>query len=237
MNLLETLQKYGRESLGYPSAAALKKIYSKNADVDADLRMMLFNPRKSISCPIGHKPTDTPGWFECVPEEYVPYLQVLIANRYSGTLCIRECAEALRNEGYNVSSFGQCTNIWDRMEHLMKTKVKVTSPKAPRKARGNQAKALANGRKIALEKRKLSKAEKDIKLTKRRLAHAASQTDNPQAVMKTKKTKVAQALIENEKDIKASGKKVLYEPTPKQADFHAAGEDIVLYGGAAGLSR
>lgn len=236
MNLLETLQEYGRASLGYPSTAALNKIYKKNPDFDADLRMMLFNPRRAVLKPIGHEPTDTHGWWQCVPEEYVPYLQVLIANRYSNRMSIREAKEALTKEGFHVSSNGQVTNIWDRMEHLCKTKIKEVKPKPPRKARGGTVDALANGRKILSEKRKIQKAEKEMALAKRRLAKAAKHTNNPAEAIKRdpKKSKVAEALITNQEEIKAQNKKVLYEPTPKQADFHAAGEDIVLYGGAAG---
>ena len=211
-------------------------MYKKNPDLDADLRMMLFNPRRAVKKPIGHEPTDTKGWWSCVLEEYVPYLQVLVASRYSGKMSIRESKEALEREGFPVSSMGQVTNIWDRMEHLMKTKVKVVPPKEPRKARGGTKVALENGRKILAEKNKIRKAEKEAALAKRRLAQAAKMTDNPaEAIrMEPKKTKVAQALKEHEEDIRKQGKKVLYEPTPKQAEFHAAGEDIVLYGGAAG---
>ena len=236
MNLLETLQEYGRESLGYPSTAALNKIYKKNPDFDADLRMMLFNPRRAAKQPIGHIPTDTKGWWECVLEEYVPYLQVLIASRYSCRMSIREANEALTREGFHVSSNGQVTNIWDRMEHLCKTKIKVVKPKGPRVARGGTKEALANGRKINREKQKIRTAEKEAALAKRRLAQAAKLTEDPaEAIrMEPKKSKVASAITDNIETISKQNKKVLYEPTPKQADFHAAGEDIVLYGGAAG---
>ncbi|WMX18588.1 terminase large subunit [Aeromonas phage 1233] len=40
--------------------------------------------------------------------------------------------------------------------------------------------------------------------------------------------------VEEPQDDEFSGREVIYEPTPKQALFHAASEKIVLYGGAAG---
>ena len=236
MNLLETLHEYGRKTLPFPSTGALNKMYKKNPDLDADLRMLLFNPRKSVTQPIGHIPTDTKGFWECVPEDYVPYLQVLVASRYSGKMSIRESKEALEREGFNVSSFGQVTNIWDRMEHLLKTKIKPTKPKVKHTPTAVVKDVLANGRKILAEKNAIRTAEKDIAKAKKRLATAAKYTEDPSEAirMEPKKTKIAQALKDNEEAIKKENKKVLYEPTIKQADFHAAGEDIVLYGGAAG---
>ena len=256
MNLLETLKTYGNPLLGYPSQHVLDKMYELNKDLDSDLRMLLFNPVRSIKHPLAHEPTDTKNFYLPIVDQYVPYLQAMIANRYTKTTTVKQSVANMEKIGYIVSSQGQLNNIWNRAETKLRLKdkrkaekVRADKQKAINEANGKQKsssytekhqKQFAEARKIAHERARVKKAETELANSRRRLARTAAVSDDPKAAIadvngkKAKRTAVAQAVKDNVKDIESQNKKVLYEPTPKQAEFHAAGEDIVLYGGAAG---
>ena len=254
MNLLETLKTYGNPKLGYPSEHVLEKMYELNKDLDSDLRMLLFNPVRSIKHPLAHEPTDTKGFYLPILEKYVPYIQAMIANRYTKTTTVKQSVVNLESLGYVVSSQGQLNNIWNRAETKLNLKdkrkaetVRADKQRAINEANGRkrssnfteaQNKQLAEARKVANGRRDVKTATKELELSRRRLAKIAAKTSKPSEViadLRTKsKSKIASSVSEHVEEIKAQNKKVLYEPTPKQAEFHSAGEDIVLYGGAAG---
>lgn len=253
MQLLDTLKKYGHDSLGYPSESTIKKIYETSPELDRHLHALLMEPIRSIRQPLYHEPTEVKGMFLCVPKEYVPYIQAMFANRYSKTLTIAEVIVKLENLGYKVSGKGQVSNIWNRVETKLELKDKRRSATkrsnervAKAKERGvshskpytkERKKQLDDARKIRDERLLLERLEKEKKLAKKRIATVAAKSGKTMSdLKKTKEQREAEKgqLEETKQKIKNTGKKVLYEPTPKQAEFHAAGEDIVLYGGAAG---
>ncbi len=253
MNLLDTLKKYGDDSLGYPSEATLKRIYEKTPDLNNLLKELLFEPFLSIKAPLAHELTDIARYYVCIPKEYVPYIQAMIANRYSKAISITEAIEKLESLGYNVTSRGQISNIWNRVETKLKLKDKQRTAAKNSKARVKKAKKqgkariapatparlkqLKDARRIHTEKTLLVRLEKEQALAKRRLAKVAKKGNKTiSEIRQTPKEKKASlgVLKETKDKLRDQGKKVLYEPTPKQAEFHAASEDIVLYGGAAG---
>lgn len=245
MTLLDTLKKYGREPLGYPSEKALKVMYDLNPNLDEDLATFLAADIWSSKVPLAHEEV-AKNRYKPILIEYVPYIQAMIGNRYSKTYSISQVRSLMESLGYKVSSVGQLTNIWNKVE--TRTNLKDKERSAVKAAKGRVAEAKAQGKKRLLRKTEASlkqlddarkvKAEKDLlrklkreeALAKRRLAKAAA---------KKGKTKDDVKVKTNDRDYaaekaKAEGKKILYEPTAKQAEFHSAPEDIVLYGGAAG---
>jgi hypothetical protein len=178
-------------------------------------------------------------------DQYVPYIQALIMVRYAKAYTYKECAERLTKAGYTVSSPGQLTNIFNRAETKLglKNKPRIDSVRTakrqaegkPRRVSDSQREHLAKARKLSEAKAELLRLSKDKAKVTKRLARVAKDqgltakqlrdslvSDEPK---KPKKLELPEEL---------SDQKILYEPTPKQAEFHGAGETIVLYGGAAG---
>ena len=259
MDLLDTLKTYGHPSLGYPSEETIERMKTSVPDLMEHLNNLMNTPIKAINPPLYHEKLED-GTFKPILSEYVPYLQAMIANRYSKCISVGESIVKLEALGYNVTSRGQVSNIWNRMETKLGLAKKERSAALDAKERVEQAKALgkkklvpftgerqkqlSKARNIQSEKALLRKLEKEQALAKARLAAEAKKQGlsfkEMKAVGEEKegfkgKLKETEAPMEAaKKEVEAKGKKVLYEPTPKQADFHAASEDVVLYGGAAG---
>lgn len=259
MKLLDTLKKYGKPVLGFPSEDTIQRMLKINPDLEEAWETLVFSPVKSIKAPLYHRKRDD-GLFEPIPEEYVPYIQAMIANRYSRTISVKEAKEKLKGLGYKISSDGQVYNIWNRAETRLNladkergavrdSKERVAKAKLEGKAchkayTDARKKQLAAARKIKSERAVLDRLEKEKKLAQRRLARAGASSGKTLKELKKKPEELkkeqgnvketSEHLEEAKRKVKETGKKVLYEPTPKQAEFHAADEDIVLYGGAAG---
>lgn len=234
-------------------------MYELSPNLDKEMEDALYVPFKSIKAPLHHEKRDD-GLFVAIPEKYVPYLQAMVQSRYSKAYSVAEAITKLEGLGYNISSKGQVSNIWNRGETKLKLKDKTRSAAKDSRARVAEAKKegkankktvtearkkqLADARKIAQEKRLIAKLKKEEELAKRRLATVAAKSGKTakDVMAEKEETKAAQGNIKQSHDnleeakrkVEETGKKVLYAPTPKQAEFHAADEDIVLYGGAAG---
>ncbi len=259
MNLLDTLKQYGDPSLGLPSESTLKRLMDKVPDLEKNLENLLTTAIPSIKHPLCHE-KQPDGLYKPVLTQYVPYMQVMFANRYSKSISIKEAIEKLESLGFKVSSPGQVNNIWNRMETKLGLASKLRSAQVDSKLRVEEAKKegkanrkvyseerkkqLDAARKIRLEKALIAKLQKEQELAKRRLASTAAKKDMTYKELKATKEErkeiqgelkiTPDSLEEAKRKVQESGKKVIYQPTPKQAEFHAADEDIVLYGGAAG---
>lgn len=250
MNFKDTLDTYGKDSIGYPSEETYKKLKELSPHLEELWTLLVYTPVKSVRQPLFHTATDSKGLWLADPVLYVPYIQAMLAARYSMKLSIREAKEKLEHLGYEISSDGQMSNIWNRAQTRLELKDKERSSTKATQARKKVAEAkgktklnpmtdkrsaqLAEARKIASEKKLIARLKKEEGLAKRRLATSAKKTGRTAKDIKSTKEERELALGQVKQEIKDSGKKVLYEPTPKQAEFHAADEDIVLYGGAAG---
>ncbi len=250
MNLKDTLNTYGKKSLGFPSEETYAKLYEISPNLDELWKQLVFEPIKSVRQPLFHEATEEKGMWLVQPELYVPYIQAMFASRYSKQASISESRQKLEALGYNVTSDGQMSNIWNRCETRLKLKDSERLSTKAKQARKKIAEAkgktklnpmtdkrkaqLAEARKIAEEKRLIAKLKKEEQLAKRRLAKTAKKSGRTAKDIKQSKEEREASLGQVKEKIKATGKKVLYEPTAKQAEFHAADEDIVLYGGAAG---
>lgn len=253
MNLKDTLETYGKDSIGYPTQQTYDKLLEISPDIEELWQDLVFKPVRSMSKPLFHTETDVPRMWLADPELYVPYIQAMFASRYSKKLSINESKEKLTSLGYNITSNGQVSNIWNRAETRLKLKDKnrsaikdIEKRKEQAKAKGKlklqphttaRTKQLEEARKIKSDKDLIARLKKEEQLAKKRLAKSAAKAGRTAKDIKSTKEEREAALGQVKEEIKATGKKVLYEPTVKQAEFHAADEDIVLYGGAAGLSR
>ena len=259
MSLMDILKQYGDPSLGYPSETTVERMKKTSPSLFENLESLLNTPIQSIKVPLYHKKLED-GTYIPIPEEYVKYLQVMIANRYSKSISIKEAIEKLESLGFSVSSRGQVSNIWNRMETKLGLADKTRSAQVDSRARVEEAKKegkanhkvysadrkkqLDAARKIRMEKALLAKLEKEQALAKARMAKVAASKGMTYSELKETKVEreekkgdlkiTPDTLEEAKRKVAESGKKVLYEPTPKQAEFHAADEDVVLYGGAAG---
>ncbi len=259
MDLLDTLKKYGHASLGYPSEATIKRMKTIVPELVYNLETLLTTPLKSVKAPLYHEKQED-GLYLPILEEYVPYLQAMIGNRYSKSYSVGESIVKLQGLGFKVSSRGQVGNIWNRMETKLgladkqRRAVKASAARVVEAKKEGKScskpytdarkKQLASARKIRQEKLLIVKLEKEQALSRKRLANEAYKTGR--TVKEIRMTpeeraehsgslkEVMKPIAQAKKDIEATGKKVIYEPTAKQAEFHAADEDILLYGGAAG---
>ena len=227
MTLLDTLNDYGKQNIGFPSEAVLEKLRTLSPNIDENLKLLLETPARSVNPPLYHEEVGERLYLP-IPELYIPYLQAMIMTRYAKVHSISKVATLLESHGYVVSSQGQLTNIWKRLEIKLGLKEKPVKMKMPRTQVQRQ-----NSRdkmKVINERKKLEAAEREAKLAKKRLATAAAKTGMNTEQLKATKSPIKKAV----EQAKQENKKVLYQPTEKQAEFHAADEDIVLYGGAAG---
>lgn len=259
MDLLDTLKKYGDDSLGYPSETTIKKMLELSPELPKKLEELLTTTIKSVKAPLYHEKLPD-GTYKPIPKEYLKYMQAMIGNRYSKAYSVSEAITKLKGLGFNVTSNGQVSNIWNRMETKLalkdktRTAVKDTKERiAEAKKRGvshskvyttERKKQLDRARKIKQEKDLIAKLEKERALAAKRLANTAAKdgkkakdlrmTKEEKEAAQGKLNETKASIEETKKKIQDTGKKVIYEPTLKQAEFHAADEDIVLYGGAAG---
>jgi len=250
MNFKDTLETYGKASIGYPSEATYAKLLEISPDLEELWQSLVYKPIRSVRQPLFHTATDAKGMWLVDPVLYIPYVQTMFASRYSKKLSIRESREKLEHLGYTVSSEGQMSNIWNRCQTRLELKDKERQSTAAARSRKKIANALGKqklnpmteartkqlneARKIISEKRLIVRLQKEEALAKRRLAKVAAKNGRTAKDIKSTKAEREEALGQIKEIIKETGKKVLYEPTTKQAEFHAADEDIVLYGGAAG---
>jgi hypothetical protein len=236
MNLKDVLTEYPCGTLGFPSDKTLEALEA--GIVEGSLEDLLTGEHYTVKAPLYHKLVGK-NLHTPILEEYVPYLQAMIQVRYSKAITYKECTEHLTEAGFHVSSTGQLSNIFNRME--TKLGLRDKKRKVPRFVPTSHKKQLASARKVVEGNKAVRKAKKDMINAKAKVARQAAKQGLTLGQHKAK-AKVEQAIssanvtedLKNQLPPKLKSKKVLYEPTPKQAEFHAAGERIVLYGGAAG---
>lgn len=232
--LLEILQEHGKPNLGYPSENTLEQLYEVSPDLDSLLHDMLTVPFRSPKVPLYHDEVE-PSMFLPDKTLYVPYIQTLFSSsRYSNSHSVSQLKALLEGHGYKVSSNGQLTNIWDRVQRKIGLKAKPPKKQRPPNTSA-QRKAAKQSMDLINAKRSQEKARKDLDRATRKVASKKAAAKQRAKSVETREAKAAQETTEVQRiQDEIKGRKVLYEPTPKQAEFHAASEKVVLYGGAAG---
>lgn len=238
-HLKELVLEYSLEPIGTITEKTWENIEVTEEAMDAFFKA----PNRSIKAPLYHEEISQ-GMWQPVLHEYVPYIQCMVMVRYQKAYTYKEAMERLTKCGYKVTSQGQLSNIFNRAQLKLGLKDKPRIDKvrtAKRQAEGipqrvsdHQRKHLAGARKISLAKADLKRLAKEKAAVTRTLARAAKDKGLTtgqlrKALVAPKKSKVSLDIPES-----ISTRKILYTPTAKQAEFHGAGETIVLYGGAAG---
>lgn len=244
---LKELLLNGDPIYGVPSASVLDSLYDLSPTIDSLLKALIeapvFSPRHP---PLGYtEMEDKPRNYIMDVPAYTKYIQLMIASRYSKSMSLTVIKELLRNQGFPVSSNGQLGNIFNKIETKLGladkrsavTKRTEEYVKKTGKRPHTDTGAAAKGSAAAKAKADIRKAERLKKAAEKRLIrNAASEGKTIKELKRTKKE--TEALHGNLEEAKAAeetkGNKVLYTPTDRQALFHAAGENLVLYGGAAG---
>lgn len=210
----------------------------------------VFTDRQDFNhvVPIGYvKDLNTPKYSIPVPEKQHIILQVLDRCRFQETLTLVDGCSILRREDMSISP-QSLQNAMDRLENIL-----GILPELPEsisaKARDNRQR-LEWRRKRRVAKSKQDKA-KELKAQKKAIEQElAKETrrridDAKSARMTADEVDgIDHRIAKLKKDSKNSrfssegvvtpDQEVIFEPTPKQAEFLAAPEKVVFYGGAAG---
>lgn len=257
---MDTLREY-IEAYGNPLLGTIpEKTWDKLQITKESLDKLLTEPSKSVKTPLYHREISK-GLYVPVLEEYIPYLQAMVQVRYTKLYSNSEAKERLEKIGYTVTSLGQLSNIFNRAQTKLGLANKPRIDK--RRAEANKGKPkvmtkgltkqLADARSVKRAKDQLRQSEKAKANANATFARLAKQKGKTMAEYKssldlpaelrdlptlvTKGTSIVEPLVpedlENDPRI-PKDTKILYRPTDKQAEFHAAWETIVLYGGAAG---
>lgn len=219
-------------------------------NIEEALRALLQTPKDfSYMIPVGYKrdPED--------PKKGIPiaeHLEVLIGLldrvRFKENCTLVEAVSIARAKGMKVNSSQALNNNLDRIEDALGLLPPLTE-KVSARAKDNRQR-LEWRRKRRVNAREAAKRSR-LKADRRRLEkELKAQTKKMVANARTSKMsmdefegKSIQETIKKLKDDAEASKwekpeidkdSVLFEPTPKQAEFLAASEKVVFYGGAAG---
>jgi hypothetical protein len=152
--------------------------------------------------------------------------KVKFERRYS----LNEAAAMLTKVGLNITKAGllkvfpRYSDALGLTEHIPNSDIKVV-----------EIKNLADAEELVQRERKnFAKKAKKEGLTGEELKEEMTSLRKTGVSRASKKTERTAESKEETMSDEFKGREIVYEPTPKQALFHAASEKIVLYGGAAG---
>lgn len=200
--------------------------------------------------PIGYKrDPENPRMGVPVPQHLEVLLGILDRTRFKENCTIKDSIEIARSRGLDVRTSQSLTNALDRTEEAIGL-LKPLPPSVDVKARDNRQR-LEWRRKRRINRREQVKRnqlkrdrqliEKELKKQTRKLVDNAKSSKMSSAELMGSSVKDTVKRLKD--DAKASKweaqaeidkERILFEPTPKQAEFLAASEKVVFYGGAAG---
>ena len=221
------------------------KLYDNIKEVFEAERDCKFN------VPAGYRRSEQQaGYAFPVPSEISLIISLLDRCRFKKNLTVREAADIARARKLTVSSHQAVVNMLDRFEQAI-----GLLPELPKsvKYKGNRQKLEMQRKrrelqKTAKEQRRARQEKKALeakinKNTKKIIQESMAASVTVEELKKME----GQGLDENVKRLKEQAKssdyeppeelddsRILFKPTPKQAEFLAAPEKVVLYGGAAG---
>ncbi len=233
--------------------STLQEWDSLNPEILESIKGLLTDSRDfSYQIPVGYLPDpENPSYGVPVKEHVYYLLQILDRVRFKENMSLTEAANTMLGRVKKNMSVQTLQNTLDRIEDQIdilpklpvavqkKSKNKRQTLEWKRKRR-IQARERAKLKKLRDEKRKkdlevskkakaLTKQAKNIKMTAKEVG---LQDDETSKRIKELKNASAESRFEAKEEINKEA--VLFEPTPKQAEFLAADETVVFYGGAAG---
>ncbi|WGH49986.1 terminase-like family protein [Pseudoalteromonas phage vB_PtuP_Slicky01] len=230
----------------------LKEWHELNPEIIEGLKRALVDTRRATGLvPIGyHRPE---GQYICnpIPEQISMILSILDRHRFQKTISIRESVDVLRSKGIDIKSHQSLVNILDRTEQVIgllpelpkSVSDKFKTPAARLKAQINRreaAKEVKEQRAARQEKKRLeaeiNKRQKKIVREAKQAMVSAKELNDMQDddLISTIEQAKAKAKSHDFDDKLVDDSRILFKPTARQAEFLAAPEKVVLYGGAAG---
>lgn len=230
----------------------LKEWTEINPDIIEGITKALTESRRSTgSIPTGYHRPEGEYTAYPIPEHISLILSVLDRHRFQQVLTIRQGLQVLRDQGVSIGTHQTLVNVLDRFEQIL-----GLLPELPKSVMG-KVKGDVQLRKVARERREAArdmKAQREARQKKKKLEQEINKRQK-KIVKEAKDSMITAKELEkmrdnglqetitkaksSAKDLKYDDKlvdddRILFKPTAKQAEFLAAPEKIVLYGGAAG---
>ncbi len=202
--------------------------------------------------PVGYtKNLEDPRLGDPVKEDIYSILQLLDRVRFQEAINVSESIAVFKSKGIRLQTVQSVQNLFDRIEEALGFLPELP-PSIDKKAKNNRerlnwrrkrriAKRLKDKKaKLVAERKRL---DKEIsKETKRRVQDAKSAKMSLEEMQGESMADKVDRLERESKDSRFQESEVdrpedtvvLFTPTPKQAEFLAAPEKVVFYGGAAG---
>jgi len=218
---------------------------------EAAIELFTKNKRATGSVSLGYTKIDGVHEARPVAEQLIPMISCLDRIRFKGNMSYREAMNVFKSYGIDIRSQQSVVNALDRLEEdlgflkpLPKTvKAKVKNATEERKVKRQRREAQRDNQ-IQKERRaKIKKLQKEEAKEKKKIVKnakegmlTAKELDKPvnnglDELIAKAKTNSKEADFE---EPEVPEDQILFKPTPKQAEFLAAPEKVVLYGGAAG---
>ena len=236
--------------------STLQEWDSLNPEILKSIEGLLTDSRDfSHQIPVGYLPDpDNKGYGIPVKEHVYYLLQVLDRVRFKENMSITEAANTMLGRVKKNMSVQTLQNTLDRIENQIDL-FQPLPPSVSKKATSNrqriewqrkrriQTRERIKLKKLRDEKRKkdqevaskakkLTKQAKEIKMTAKEAGLVDTELAERMERIRKLKEEAEDTRFVAEPEIDKS--KVIFEPTPKQAEFLAANETVVFYGGAAG---
>lgn len=233
------------------SPTTLAEWHELNEDFEQSLRTLLVTPRVSnyqIPACYRRDPSNAKNSIP-YPAEIIFVVNLLDRCRFRQNLSIREARDLVVNKGLSVSTPQSIVNMFDRFEEslgLLPALAKTIRPKDTRhklelqRKKRETTKLLKQQQQDKLDKKELEKRlaqtqvrvvkkAKDTKMTREELEYSGKGLDQN---IKTLKEQAKESRFELKQEVDPS--RIIFTPTPRQAEFLSASEKVVFYGGAAG---
>jgi len=244
----DILEKYGDEQYIIPSDSLIAELYEINPDFDQRIHNVLFEEQPIVAgrCPKGHEIVAYNRAMP-IPSEYIKFIQALLSYKYDKHYTFSQLVAIFNADGIEIKSRGTLTNIFNRLDTVLGLEDKERQQLKDSKKRKEAALAKGHKRHTNHTEKSRKQVEKMNELNRahNRIRAAEKEKANAKRALakKLRKSNVSakEALAARDSNVKEpearvpKDKKILYQPTPKQALFHEAAENIVLYGGAAGF--
>ncbi len=230
----------------------LKEWLELNPDLDKSIvKVMTEDKRATGSVALGYLKYEDRYEARPIPEQLIPMIGCLDRVRFKQNMSYREALLVFRSYGMSVKAQQSVGNALDRLEEeLGFLKPLPKSVKDKLKTATDERKAKRQRREAQREQRLQKERRDQIKLLQKEEAKKKKKIvkDAKESMMTVKELQAPldNGLDELIKKAKSNSKdtefevpevpedQILFRPTPKQAEFLAAPEKVVLYGGAAG---
>lgn len=222
-----------------------------NLKIEQALEDILTTPREfGPNISLGFSVSSRRFWGDPIPKHLLAFLEVLDRTRFQENLTLSHAITYLRSQGIDIRTTQSLNHNLDKYEEWLGilpelSKTALSKCKTPREVRENRRKR----RVLERTKRK----QRELREERNRIEQLLASTTTKKLKQGKGLNLTAKEIIQEESleekitRLKTESKEsrfqetevpqdavVLFKPTPKQAEFLAAPEKVVFYGGAAG---